>query len=341
MTDTSHVVDGVAGAALVFRRGILPTVLRGLIVSAVALTGALFLIPRIVPRGTTLADRTLILAVAAIVLLVAVWGTLFWLRNVRVVVGPDAVEIGRPGRREMFERATTDFRSKVTEHRTNGVRSGTTRALVVGRNGWEREFELPGFSRGSFNELMARLNPLAIVPPADPVAAARMRSQVRRDFEVDASKERRLAAVFAVVSAVFLVLTVVIAASVLAQGELDGDSVAILLTPLTGLIAAGFGLGVAQRVRTVRRTPQRITVGHQGLRLDEVDHPYAQLTRIWLTPPSYDGEKRLRLERRGARPLAVTLSTGRITLTPEYDELVAALRSETATHPGLLSLDLE
>lgn len=341
MTDSSHVSTRSAESPVVFRRGILPTVLRAIVVSAVALTAALFLIPQIVPRGMSLSDRTLLLTFVAVVLLVVVWGTLFWLRNVRVVVSRDVVEIGRPGSREAFERATTEFRSRVTEHRTNGVRSGTTRTLIVGRNGVEREFELPGFSRAAFNELMAQLIPLAIAHPADPVAAARVRSQVRRDFQVDASRERRLAIVFAIVSAVFLLLTLVIVLSVMARGELDGESVAILLTPLTGLVAAGFGLGVVQRVRAVRQTPTRITVGHRGLRLDEVEHPYASLTRIWLTPPSYSGAKRLRLERRGGRPLTLTLSAPRITLDPDYDELVTALRSETAAFPGLLSLDLE
>lgn len=341
MTETAHTLPRSAGETREFRRSILPTVLGGVITTALLSVVALFLIPAFVPPTMSISGRMLLFVAVVVVLIIVVGGTLFWLRDIRVIVTADAVTIGRAGSRQTFARDTSVFRSRITEHRTNGFRTGTTRALIVHSGGRETSFELPGFSRTTFNELMATLAPLAPALPADPVVAARARAQVRRDFTLDATRERRLGMILLAVCAVLIVATIGIVLWVLSLGELTEDSIGILLAPPFAICATGFGIGGVRRLRNAGRAPRRLTVGHQGLRLDEVEHAYAQLARIWVTPPSYGGPKRMRIERRGGRPVAVTLAAPRIALSPDYEEFVVALRSETAAYPGLLSLDLE
>ena len=112
-------------------------------------------------------------------------------------------------------------------------------------------------------------------------------------------------------------------------------------SPVFAAVAAiGFAIGAALRYRTARSTPSQIAIGHHSIRLDETDLPYAQLSRIWLTPPAYPVH-RIRLDRAGGRGMTVIVGSTRVTMTPSYEEFLQALRSETAHLPGLISLDLE
>lgn len=328
-------------AERVFRRHPLRIALGALVLSAVLSTAALFIIPGFLPRTMNISTRGRIVLVAAIVLTIAVWVGAFWLRNIRVIVRPGTVDIGRPGGMQTYARDTTAFRSKVTEHRTNGLRTGTTRALVVWTDGRETVIDLPGFSRTVFNELMAELAPIAQPPAADPVAAARERAKLPTTFRLDSSGERRIGRGFLITAIVLFAMTLGVTLLVLTPGFLDGDlSALVLLIPFAGIAAIGFAIGAAQRYRAVRRTPAQIVVGPHGLRMGEEDHPYSLLARIWLTPPAYPVH-RIRLDKRGGRATTCILGSTRVTMTPTYEEFVLALRSETAGLPGLVSLDLE
>lgn len=325
----------------VFRRHPLRIALGALVLSVVLSTAVLFILPLFLPRTMNISTRGQIVLVAAIALTIAVWVGAFWLRNIRVVVRPDTVDIGRPGGMQRYARATTAFRPKVTEHRTNGLRTGTTRALVVWTEGRESIVDLPGFSRTMFNELMAELAPIAQPVAADAVAAARERAKLPTTFRLDASGERRIGRGFLITAVVLFAVTAGVTLLVLTPGFLDSDlSALVLLIPFAGIAAFGFAIGAAQRYRAARRTPGQIVVSHHGLRIGEADHPYSQLTRIWLTPLGYPVH-RIRLDRAAGRAITHILGSTRVSMTPSYEEFLLALRAETAQLPGLVSLDLE
>lgn len=325
----------------VFRRHPLRIFVGALVLAAVLSTATLFILPSFLPRGMNISSRGRIVLVVAIGLTIAVFVGAFWLRNIRVVVRPDAVEIGRAGARETFPRSSTVFRSKITEHRTNGLPSGTTRALIVQSGDREITIELPGFTRATFNELMAHLNPITPPPIADPVEAARARAHLPSSFAVDAGGERRFASRLAVFAVVFFAVALVFGLLVAVPGFLDSDwSALVLIVPLAAVAGIGFAIGAVQRRRLVRAVPSQITVGPHSIRLDEVDQPYAQLTRLWMTPPAYP-TKRIRFERADGRRTTHLLESARVSITPDYTDLLLAVRAQTAAFPGLLSLDLE
>lgn len=325
----------------VFRRHPMRVFVGALVLAAVLSAAALFILPRFLPRTMNISTRGSIVLVVAIGLTIAVFVGAFWFRNIRVVVASDSVEIGRAGARETFPRATTAFRSKITEHRTNGLPSGTTRALVVYSGDREVTIELPGFTRATFNELMAHLNPIAQPPVADPVQAARARAHLPSSFTVDAAGERRFASRLRIAAVAFFAVTLAFALLAAVPGFLDSElSALVLIVPMAGIAAIGFTIGAVQRRRLVRSIPSRLTVSPHGIRLDEADHPYTQLTRIWMTPPAYP-VRRIRFERAGGKRITHLLASSRVAITPAYTDLLLAVRAQTAHLPGLLSLDLE
>ena len=315
-------------------------------VSAVAMTAVLsaltlFVLPQFLPRRMDIPTRGIIVLVVALALTAAVWLGIFWFRNVRIAVHPMTVEVGRGGNREVFDRATTVFHSKITEHRTNGIRSGVTRALIVYSNGREIIVELPGFTRTTFNELMAVLNPIDEPPAVDPVAAARARAHLPTSFQVDATKERGFANGLLVGAVVSLLVTAAVVAAAFTPGFLDGDlSALVLIAPFAGVAGMGLLIGAVQRRRVLRGIPARIAISQQALRLDDLDVPYAQLSRIWLTPAGYP-VRRLRLERRAGRATTHVLGSPRVALDPDSGTFLVTVRAQTAHLPGLLRLALE
>lgn len=325
----------------VFHRNPLRSAVGAVVLSAVLSAATLFLLPRFLPGTMKISTRGVVVLVVAIALTVAVFAGFFWFRNIRIVVRPHEVEIGKPGSRETFARATTAFRSKITEHRTNGLPSGTTRALVVHTGDREITIELPGYTRPLFNELMATLNPIAQPVFDDPLAAARAGAQLPTQFTVDATGERRLASRITIAAVVFLVIAVGVGWLVLVPGFVEGElSALILLAPFAAVAAIGFGFGAVQRRRLVRSIPALVSIDTHGIRIDGVDNPYTQLSRIWLTPPAYP-VKRLRLARAGGKTTTHLLASSRVGITPDYGDLLLAVRARTAHLPGLLSLDLE
>jgi len=336
-------VDGVSvvTSAQVFRRHPVRSAVGAVVLSAVLSAAALFLLPRMLPRTMDIETRGIIVLVAAIVLTGIVCTSMLWLRNTRIVVRPDTVEIGRAGNRETYDRSTTAFRSKITEHRTNGIRSGITRALVVYSAGREITVDLPGFTRSTFNELMAELTPIASPAPADPVEAARARAQLPSSFTVDSSKERALATGLTIAAVVLLVVAAAATALAFTPGFLDSElSALVLLIPFAGVAGIGLLIGAIQRQRVRTRIPAHISVSHHGIRLDDVDVPFAQLTRIWLTPTGYP-VRRIRFERAGGRSTTHILGSNRVQMTPDYGDFLLTVRAETARMPELLRLDLE
>ncbi len=317
------------------------TAAGALVLSVVFSALVLFLLPKFLPRTMNISTRGVVVLVVAVAITAIVWVGSFWLRNIRVIVGPDTVEIGRPGATEVYPRATTVFGSKITEHRTNGLPSGTTRALAVHTGTRETVIELPGFTRSTFNELMALLRPAAQPLADDPVEAARARASLPSAFTVDVSGERRFARTLLIGAVVLVLVAVVTVLLVLTPAFVEADLQGlVLLAPFAVVGAVGLGIGALQRYRLVRAIPSRVSISHHGLRLDDVDHPYDQLARIWVTPPGYP-VRRLRLDRRAGRSLTCVLGSSRVLMTPDYAEFVTALRAETARMPGLLSLDLE
>ncbi|MGJ0389987.1 hypothetical protein [Microbacterium sp. CGR1] len=336
-------IDGVSvvSGERVFRRHPGRALVSAVLLSAALSAAALFILPQFLPRGMNISTRGTIVLVVAIALTLLIFGSTFWLRNTRVVVRADSVEVGRPGSREVFDRATTGFRSKITEHRTNGIRSGITRALIIHNGGREITVELAGFTRATFNDLMAMLNPIASPPTADPVAAARERAQLPSSFTVDSSGERRLVSGLTIGAVVLLIVAALVGALAASPGFLDGElSALVLVVPLAGVAGIGLAIGAFQRRRVLKAIPARITVSHHGIRFDDVDLPFAQLTRIWLTPAGYP-VRRIRFERAAGRATSHVLGSPRVQMTPEYTAFLLAVRAETAQHPELLRLDLE
>ncbi|PVE98045.1 hypothetical protein [Microbacterium sp. TPD7012] len=331
----------VAPGERVFRRHPLRILLGAILLAAALSAATLFLLPRFLPRTMNISTRGTIVLVVAIALTAAVFVGAFWFRNIRVVVRPDSVEIGRAGNREAFPRATTAFRSKVTEHRTNGLPSGTTRALVVYSGDREITIELPGFTRATFSELMAELNPIAPPPVADPVEAARARAHLPTTFTIDATGERRLAARLTIGAVAFFAVALGFGLLAAVPGFLESEASAlVLIVPMAAVAGIGFTIGALQRRRVARGIPERVTVSPHGIRLDDADQPYGQLTRIWMTPPAYP-VRRIRFERAGGARSTRLLSSSRVAITPDYADLLQAVRAQTAHLPGLLSLDLE
>ena len=330
-----------ASGERVFRRHPLRSAVGAILLSAALSAATLFLLPQFLPRTMNISTRGLLVLVLAIALTVAVFAGFFWFRNIRIVVRPDTVEIGKAGSRETFPRATTAFRAKITEHRTNGLPSGTTRALIVHSGAREITIELPGYSRPLFNELMATLNPITQPVFEDPVAAARAGAQLPTQFTIDATGERRLAARITIAAVVSGVIALGAGLLFAVPGFLDSElSALILLAPFAALAAIGLGIAAGQRHRVVRSVPAHVSVDSHGIRVDGVDHPYAQLSRIWLTPPAYP-VKRLRLQRAAGKTTSHLLASSRVTISPDYGDLLLAVRARTAHLPGLLSLDLE
>jgi hypothetical protein len=325
----------------VFRRHPVRSAVGAIVLSAVLSAAVLFILPRMLPRRMDLETRGIIVLVAAIVLTGIVFTSMLWLRNTRVVVRPDSVEIGRAGNRETYDRATTAFRSKITEHRTNGIRSGITRALVVYSAGREITVDLPGFTRSTFNELMAVLTPLAPPKPVDPVEAARARAQLPSSFAVDSSKERALATGLTIGAVVLLVVAAAVTALAFTPGFLDGElSALVLIIPTAGLAGIGLLIAAIRRQRVLKAIPAHISVSHHGIRFDDLDLPFAQLGRIWLTPTGYP-VRRIRIERVAGRTTTHILGSNRVQMTPDYGDFLLTVRAETAHLPELLRLDLE
>jgi len=336
-------VDGVVvvPGERVFRRHPGRAAVSAVVMTVVLSALTLFVLPQFLPRRMDIPTRGIIVLVVALALTAAVWLGIFWFRNVRIAVRPTTVEVGRGGNREVFDRATTVFHSKITEHRTNGIRSGTTRALVVYSNSREIIVELPGFTRTTFNELMAVLNPIDEPPAVDPVAAARARAHLPTSFQVDATKERGFANGLLLGAIIALLVTAAVAAAAFTPGFLDGElSALVLIAPFAGVAGVGLLIGAVQRRRALRGIPSRIGVNQQGLRLDDLDVPYAQLSRIWLTPAGYP-VRRLRLERTAGRTTTHVLGSSRVAMDPDYGTFLVTVRAQTAHLPGLLRLDLE
>ena len=336
-------IDGVSvvSGERAFRRHPARAVVSAILLSAVLSAATLFILPQFLPRRMDLSTRGMIVLAVAIALTLVVFVSILWLRNTRIVVRPDQVEVGRAGNREVYDRATTAFRSKITEHRTNGLRSGITRALIIEKAGREITVELPGFTRATFNDLMATLNPIAPPPATDPGAPAPGRAQLPASWTVASSGARRLANGLAIGAVVLLVVAAAVVVLALQPGFLDGElSALVLLVPFAGLAGIVLAIGALQRRRVLKAIPAHITVSHHGLRLDDVDLPFSQLTRIWLTPPGYP-VRRIRFERVAGRATVHVLGSPRVQMTPEYTALLLALRAETAQHPEMLRLDLE
>lgn len=334
--------DSVPVDERVFRRSPLRAIIGVLLGSALLSTALLFIVPSHLPRQMSTGTRGMVVLALCVAGAIIIGVCVFVFANVRIVVRPDIVMILRPGKNRLYLREDTEFASKVTEHYTNGLRSGTTRALTVHSDAGTETVSLPGYTRAQFNELMSLLAPVAPPEPVDPVEAARRRASLPTQFRTDAGPVRRTARAFGLAGVGLLLLALATVALVFGTGGLEFNdySALILIVPFAVLGAVGVLVGSAHQARKARSVPAQLNVTHLGLRIDDVDYPYAQLTRIQLTPPSYS-RHRLALEPAAGRTASYLLSGPGVTMTPGIAELLEVLRVETARHPGLLRLDLE
>lgn len=327
-------VDGTAPR--VFRRSLVGAAIQALVVSVVIVVAAIVVVPGLLPISTSRTTRATLTAVVIAVLLVAVWGSLLWLRNLSVIVTTERVTIRRPlGEVAAFARNETRFGSTVTQNRVNGMPSSVTRTLIARGPHGETRLDLTGFSRSTFNALIATVSPLAeAVPDAVP------RSVEAVTFTLDATglraRGRKIAWAAVFTGAVSLGASAVGFRAHDDTLRVVGCAVAIFVFVLT----FGLAIGAAQIASQARRHPARVTVSGIGVSIDGTDHPYASLSRIWVTPTAYARSSIQIIDQDGCRSTWPLVAPG-VSLSPDYLVFVHALRIATHHHPGLVALDLE
>lgn len=224
-------------------------------------------------------------------------------RYARVLVDGQTVRILKPGRSETtLELDRHAFNSRIHRYTYNLIPVRTNRYLVaIGPEG-KREHLLPGFSKKSFDRLLALLRrTVAQSGAAEPIAAIEFtlpKEQALKDF-------RRLVrmmvlGVLAVVSTIFGVMYLY------APGSLSLRNVGLVIA-VTGLMIAAPALAVGLEFRRKRTNmPERIVVGDDALLVGEDSYPYSFISRLVLTPPAYEmgdfsNERRLVVEAGGTR----------------------------------------
>lgn len=326
----------------VFRRGagrvLLTWLISTVIVGGIVLAFAPRLLPRTVPVGT----RALLSGAILIAALLIVAVVTLWLNNLTVRVSDARVEIGRPFRAvRSWDRTQTAFSSHVTTHYTNGIRSGSTRELVAITDGRVEKVGLPGFTRASFNALLALIAPVAPGTTAPDEQVRRVGAP--QTFTPDAGSQRRNARRMLIAAVVLLVLGAV----GLAVGfsiPLGEDLSMFALAGGGGILAAGIvmiPLALSSLSRA-KKIPGEIVVSTTQLVIDGESIPYSGLERIWLSPVGYAAPKLTIVPRQGGkRPYL--LGTASVSFLPDYPRFVDAVVGATATAgaSGLVAFDRE
>lgn len=152
-------IPGPPAAPRVFRRGWVGAIIGAIIASAVVILIALLVIPDLLPVTTSRGVRATLALAVAVIGVGLVWFSAFWLRNIRVEVTPDAVEVRRPGQvLHRIERQGTEFSGHVTKQRTNGIPTGKLYRLIARAPSEGFTAELPGFRARTFELLLATLH---------------------------------------------------------------------------------------------------------------------------------------------------------------------------------------
>ncbi|WP_040165405.1 hypothetical protein [Microbacterium gorillae] len=339
---------GAAATELAFRQSQTKKVLSTLIIIAVLGLLAFMFLPRFLPNTMNHATRYTIAGLATAVVAALMIVTTLWLGNTRVVVTPTHVEVRRPGKTiHSWPRETTAFNTHVLKQTTNGIPSGTTRSLVAHTPAGTTKVAFSTMSRNTFNEMFAAVStPVGVAPGAAGAApAARPQALVGfpRVFETKPPVLRRRASVLIVLGVIALVVAVAliylgITDESMAFSEFVVYGTVVLMVALVLVV-----IGTVGFVQDAAR-PKRIEVGAAGVNIDGTTYPYAGLSRIWVTPDTY---QRRRLKLVGPTGVAKTYSLGVATTNPDkavlgdWVNLVGSLQQATAATPGLVAFDLE
>lgn len=353
-------------AAQVFRVALAPRIVWSVILSIVVASAASPVLRGVLPRDWDRELRSAVIVGAIVVVVALIWFVALWAQALRVVVTADSVEVRRPFQRmHGWARAGTRFSSSVTQHRTNGLPSGATRALVAVDGSGATTVNLPGMSRRTFNALMTTIAPVeapvpgvAVVPlagsmasggplpvgPAHPLAPPSPPAQ--RVFEPVADVVRGKARRLALVGVPFLVVAVLAALACVPFWNTSDELLPILLVTIAAVtvpIGAGLLLGAAILRARVRSIPNRIETLPGAIVVDGELFAMNQLRSVVLHPPAYP-ERRLRIELAGGGRrewlLGVpTTKRDRGDLLPDYDRLIDAIALSAQSSPGLVRFD--
>lgn len=337
------------GQVQVYRQGHTRRTLGALFLAGLIALGCWYVVPVLIPdRYSDTVDRNATIA-AATVLILALWIGMFWWSNTRVQVGPDFVEVWRPGKLvHRWSRHDTQFSSQITRHSTNGVPSGSVRALQAHNQHGTQEVALGGMSRKNFNELYALIS-----LPVGQTAAASYQPQgwagapsqppglthpivFTTQPTALASRARliwALAALFTLVGTGALVM-------IFGYGRLESPYIWATGALFIGVILAIIGIaGITQE----RSRPHQVVVAPDALIIGDDRHDFAGLERIWLTPASY-AKRELRVVGPGGRKRSYSFGNGTVRpdrqVLPEWDGLIDTLKQATAQRPGMVALDL-
>lgn len=319
---------------------LLPRLLVTLLIGGVVLAIALNAVPMELPRSWGgLNQRRLISALLSLVVIVPMLGWAFVWGKVRVVVTDPAVEVFKGGRlRHQWDRATTRFGSKVTQQRTNGIRSGAVRALVAyPAGGGEVEVPIPGLSQTRFNEMYATLVPLDVAPPARPIVPPppyQPGPSGQPGQQVSGAQPVVPPPPGAVAGGVGM------PAPVAGPGLVPGVQSGVVPGAQPGLQSVW-----APRndwMGGKRKAPERIDVGPGVLVVDGEQFPFGSLAAIQLSPPNYASWVLALRTADGGRKRWTLGQPGADAQTPwaTYVGLIDALRYAAQGYPGLVQFDL-
>lgn len=335
------------GERVTFRGSLARRALGALVVSALLGSAALFLLPSVLPVTTNRSTRATLAIIAAVIVVVLIWGSALWQSNTRVVVDATSVEIRRPGQLiHRWDRATSLFSSRITKRYTNGIPSGVDRTLIVDSAGRRDEVNV-ALTREAFTELMALLAPLSARVAAAQSETAPASSSAPRSFSprpAPIRRRARRAGFVAAAVAVIAVFTVGLAASGILVED-DRQIALIIVAPMLGVltvILAALAMVTAGKARSV---PSRIDVGTGSLTVDGQVFIFAQQRAVQLSPPSYPRRTLVIVESTGRKHrwlLGEPGASARVPeILPDYPELVAAVAASAVGAERVVRLDLE
>ncbi len=231
------------------------------------------------------------------------------------------------------------FTAQVTRNRTNGVPSGTDRSLVVTSPEGTRTISMPGFSAGTFDEILHNLgygNPAS--EQAAAVAEAASAERMFTPLVVEPPRPARLGGA----RLVSVIALGVVAVATLTGAVLVPEVEGLIVMGVLGLVLGGLALAVAFTGRARSgRVPQRIEVSPTFLSVDGWTAQIAELDRVELLPPNFTGAPRelIAVRRDGSRMSwslgAAPASEGAADPFPDYPRLVDAIATVRPAEPLL------
>lgn len=356
---------GGASTERVFRQSQTRKIISAIFVIAILAVLAFLFIPKFLPNTMTHALRFTVAGVLVGVVAILMLGSALVWTNMRVVVTPTTVEVRRPGKvLHSWDRAVTGFSTHIVKHSTNGIPTNTERTLIAHYPGGETKVTFNAMSRNAFNEMYALLTAesraamaqaeaqaraLAGQPAVDPTGAPLTQQfattppaalGLPRTFTVNLAPMRKRGRVALIVAAI----VAVIAAGLTYLGYQSPDEFTLLMAAfIAWFVAVVCVLVWLGTVTESRKYPKVTEIGSGGITIDGTVYPYSGISRIWLTPETYQ-QRRLQLV--GPTGVRKKYSYGAAVgkpdaqPMPQWAELVRTLQAATAHNPGLVSFDL-